>query len=99
MTPEAEHSMYNRKNIIARINKMEIFTKGAEGMSEEQTIVFRKLIKGRLEALATSLSQESRKGPFTAADDQRDAYQKEFNCKVHFSIGIGKLFVDNVSNN
>ena len=95
---EEEYAMYGRNNIMTRIKKMDIYIKGAEGMSEEQTVAFNNLIRGRQEALAISLSLNNQEGPFIAANDQRDAYQKEFSCQVKFRIEIGKFFVAQIPN-
>ena len=98
MTPEEESAMYDREKILARIRKFDIYVKGGDGMSEEQADAFNKLIKGREEALATSLSLDSQEGPFIAADDQRDAFQKEFDCQVKFRIGVGHFRIEVIPN-
>lgn len=98
MTPKEECAMYDRDRIMARIEKMDVVIRGNEEISKEQADTLDKLIRGRLEALAISLSLDNQEGPFIAADDQREAYQKEFNCKVYFRVGIGEFFVDNIPN-
>ena len=90
--------------ILARIRKFDIYIQGGENMSKEQAIAFDKVLEGRQESLAFSMCQESEdlslkpENIFIASDDQIEAYEKEFNCKVQFRIGIGQFFIDITSN-
>ena len=95
----------NKANILSRIRKFDIYVKGGEGMSKEQIAAFDKLISGREDALATALSHSSSeetapiKDFYISADEQHEAFEKEFNCKVKFRIGIGHFRINITSNN
>ncbi len=90
--------MNNQKKILDRIKKFDLFVKGANNMSEEQTKAFNNLISGRQIAFATSLFLDDQELPFLAADDQLDAYQKEYNCQVKFRIQPGTFFIEQIEN-
>jgi len=90
--------------ILSRIKKMDIYVKGDEGLSEEQTKAFNQLLRERQKALALSMCQEGidsylvPEDIFIAPNDQQESFEKEFNCKVQFRIGIGYFLVDIISN-
>jgi len=90
--------------ILSRVKKFDIYVKGGEGMSKEQAAAFDNLIRGRQKALAYSISQSGKDFPiesediFIAPDEQRDAFQKEFNCQVKFRIGIGHFRIEIIPN-
>jgi hypothetical protein len=90
--------------ILSRVKKFDIYVKGGEGMSGEQTKAFNQLIRGREKALAFAMCQEGQdlsiepEEIFIAPNDQRESFEKEFNCKVQFRIGIGHFRIDIASN-
>ena len=81
--------------ILSRVKEFDIYVKGGEGMSEEQTKAFNQLLRGRQKALAFAMCQEGEELSiepeeiFISPNDQLDAFEKEFNCKVQFRLGIG----------
>ena len=86
--------------ILSRVQKFDIYVKGGEGMSEEQTKAFNQLIRGRQKALAFSMCQEGQDLSlepdeiFIAPNDQKKSFEQEFNCKVQFRIGMGHFRID-----
>jgi len=90
--------------ILARVKAFDIYVKGGEGMPEEQTKAFNQLLRGRQKALAFAICQEGidlsieTKDIFIAPNDQQESFEKEFNCKVQFGIGIGHFRIDIIPN-
>ena len=90
--------------ILSRVKKFDIYVKGGEGMSEKQTKVFYQLIRGRQKALAFAMCQEGEnlsiepEEVFIGPNDQQEAFEKEFNCKVQFRIGIGHFRIEIIPN-
>lgn len=86
--------------ILSRIKKFDIYVKGDDGMSDEQTKAFHKLIRGRQKALAFAMCQEGidlsiePEEIFIAPDDQLESFEKEFDCGVQFRIGIGHFRIE-----
>lgn len=91
--------MNSQKEIMARLKKFDIYVKGTDGMSKKQTDAFNNLIRGRMKALSICMAQDGGEASFVAANDQRDAYQKEFNCQVKFRIEPSTIFIDQIPNN
>jgi len=90
--------------ILSRVKKFDIYVKGGEGMLEKQTKAFNQLLRGRQKALAYAMCQEGKdlslepEAIFIAPDDQRESFEKEFNCKVQFRIGIGHFRIAIIPN-
>lgn len=90
--------MKSQEEILTKLKKFDIYVKGTDGMSKKQTDAFNNLIRGRMKALSICIAQDGQEASFVAADDQWDAYQKEFNCQVKFRIEPGTIFIDQIPN-
>jgi len=90
--------------ILARVKNFDIYVKGGEGMPENQTKAFNQLLRERQKALAFAICQEGKdlslesEAIFISPNDQLEAFEKEFNCKIQFRIGIGHFLIDIIPN-
>ncbi len=90
--------------ILSRVKNFDIYVKGGDGMSEKQTRAFDLLISNRERALAYSICQEGQDLPippediFISPDDQKEAFEEEFNCKVQFRIKPGHFLIAIIPN-